>query len=569
MPEDTLGPDTFSTRGIPTSRRGYDRKVVDALVADAVAAWGALEKHHGELIAEIERSGGLEHLSRDLGAIAVDVGKVLTAATEAADGIRSRAQADADRVVAESAAASSQRLDTAAVQAAGIVAEADRQAFDLRRDAWDAGMGLLVSVQQAIADVLAAADDEAQMIRADAEKENHRRLAMTRKEADEIVRNAKFEADRQLNLARELAQEMLDRAQGAESHVIPTVGERHRRREIMGEIERLRAERTIEEVAVLPAEPAPAPEDSPEVLFGVLDPQAPDLSDALAAEVERLRGERPPPKPPRGRRIAKRRAQPDAEPAYEASAAPAADEVQTLFDALRITSEQEPVVADSSHDPADSSHDPMELRDRLALPFHNQGLRDVKRRIVDLQNVALDAVRSSRTWSPDQEAIGADLAPAMEPVIQKAAAAGAEAAGLLGGVTDARPRVGKRPYALVRGMAGDLSSEVRTALASAGGPAEVASTVSRVFRAWRGDEAERWVRAIIFAAYHDSLVGALAAGGVGRVSGVGSGRPCPSCVGPAGTEWVPGAAPPDGLRVPPADLDCVCTVTVGVGVARG
>lgn len=555
MPEDTLGPDTFSTRGIPTSRRGYDRKVVDALVADAVAAWSALEKRYGELIAEIERSGGLQHLSRDLGAIAADVGKVLTAATEAADGIRSRAQADADRVAAESAAASSQSLDAAAVQAAGIVAEADRQAFDLRRDAWDAGMGLLVSVQQAIADVLAAADDEAQMIRADAEKENHRRLAMTRKEADEIVRNAKFEADRQLNLARELAQEMLDRAQGIESHVIPTVGERHRRREIMGEIERLRAERTIEEVAVLPAEPAPAPEDSPEVLFGVLDPQAPELSDALAAEVGRLRGDGPPPKPPRGRRMTKRRAEPEAEPAYEAPPAPSADDVQTLFDALRITAEQEPVVADLSHDP-------MELRDRLALPFHNQGLRDVKRRIVDLQNVALDAVRSSRTWSPDQEAIGADLAPAMEPVIQKAAAAGAEAAGVLGGVNDARPRVGKRPYALVRGMAGDLSSEVRTALASAGGPAEVASTVSRVFRAWRGDQAERWVRAITFAAYHDSLVGALAAGGVGRVSGVGSGRPCPSCVGPAGTEWAPGAAPPDGLRVPPADLDCVCTVRV-------
>ena len=556
MPEDTLGPDTLSTRGIPTSRRGYDRKVVDAVVADAVAAWGALEKRHRDLVVEIERSGGLEHLSRDLGAIAADVAKILSAATEAADGIRSRAAADAERIAHESAAAAGRRLAEADADAARILTGADRQAFGIRRDAWDAGMDLLGGVQKTVAEVLAAAEDEAQRIRADAEKENHRRLVSTRREADEIVRNAKFEADRQLTMARDLGQEMLDRVQGSGATVIPTAAENHRRREIMGDIERLRAERTIEEVAVLPAEPAPTPEDSPEVLFGVLDPQASDLSDALAAEVGRLRGDQPPAKHPRGRRMGLPSSGPVADAATGEEFRPAgSDEVRTLFDALRVTAEHEPAAPEFPRDP-------MELRDRLVLPLHNQGLRDVKRRIVDLQNAALDALRAGRAWAPDQESIGAELAPAMEPVIQKSAAAGAQAAGVLGGVAGARPKTGDRPYALGRGMAADLASELRSALGAGGGPAEVSATVSRVFRAWRGDEAERWVRSIMYAAYHDSLVDALALGAVERVAGVGSGRPCRSCPGPDGIAWIPGEPPPQGVRVPPVDLDCVCTVKV-------
>ena len=557
MPEDTLGPDTFSTRGIPASRRGYDRKVVDALVADAVAAWSALEARHRELIAEVERSGGLEYLSRDLGAIAADVGRILSAATETAEGLRIRASDDAGRVKTEADAEGSRRLAAATARAEAMITEADRQAYGLRRDAWDAGMALLSGVRRAVDEARAAAADEAQVIRADAEKEAHRRLLLTRKEAEEIIRNAKFEADRQLNLARELAQDMLDRVQTSESSVIPTAAERHRRGEIMEEIERLRAERTIEGVVVLPAEPAPVRGESPEVLFGVLDPQAPDLSDALAAEVERMRDE-PPRRRSRGGSTplpAEQPARPPAEqPVDPAATAPPGDEVRTLFDALRVTAEHEPVATDLPGDP-------VELRDRLVLPLHNQGLRDTKRRIVDLQNSGLEALGASREWNPDQESIAAQLAPALETAIQKAAAAGADAAGVLGGVSSVA-FVGKRPHALVQAMAGDLASGLRGALASGGGPAEVASTVSRVFRAWRGDQAERWVRSITFAAYHDSLLAALSAGGVARVAGVGSGRPCANCPGPQGVEWQAGARLPEGMRVPPVDLDCVCTVRV-------
>jgi cell division septum initiation protein DivIVA len=559
MPEDTIGPESFSTRGIPTARRGYDRKVVDALVEEAVAAWRALEERHRELVAEVDRSGGMQFLERDLSAISADVKRILDAATAAADGIRARATEDAARVVAEAEAAVAEIRAAARADAARTQTEADRQAFGLRRDAWDAGMDLLGSVQREVAETLRAAEDEAQVIRADAEKETHRRMAITRREADDIIRNAKFEADRQLNLARELAQEMLDRVQGDKAPVIPTAAERHRRQEIIGELDRLRSERTIEDVTVLPAEPAPEPDDSPEVLFGVLDPQTPSLSDALAAEVGRLRGDEPPAKPPRGRKIG--RPQPEQAPEAEAeepeagderAAPPSGDDVRTLFDALRSTAETEAAVV--------LPGDPMELRDRLALPLHNQGLRDVKRRIVDMQNAALDALGASRAWTPDPEAMTAELATALGPIVQKAATAGATAAGALAGIAAPEPVTSGRPAALIKAMAADLGTAIRSALTGGGGPAESSASVSRVFRAWRGDQAERWVRSVTFAAYHDSLVGGLAAAGVATVAGVGSGRPCPSCVGPAGVEWRPGTPPPDGLLVPPAELDCICTV---------
>ena len=83
--------------------------------------------------------------------------------------------------------------------------------------------------------------------------------------------------------------------------------------------------------------------------------------------------------------------------------------------------------------------------------------------------------------------------------------------------------IGARCGSLVQAMAGDLVAQVQAAVAGAAGagPLEVASAVARVFRAWRSDEAERWVRAVAYAAYHDSLLAGLAVSGVAEVVGGG------------------------------------------------
>lgn len=540
MADDTLGPDTFSTRDLPTSRRGYSKKAVDALIAKAVEEWGALSRRHQALMEEISRSGGPEHFARDLGAVAAEIGKILDAAKEASDGMRMRAREDAERVESEAMKEAAERLQVSADESARILAEAERQAFELRRDAWDAGGELIRSIQETGEGIVAEAGEQALGIRADAEKEAHQRHAMARKEADDIVRNARYESDRLLNQARELAQKIIDRASGADDETEPSERPRRRKRQLRDEVDRLHAERSIEDVAVLPAEPMPR-RSVTEVSFGALDPQAPELSEALAAEVQFLNDTPPAPWP--AAPGSRRRRPPES-----------GDDVGTLFEALRTTSEHDAA-------PASLPRDPMALRDRLVLPVNNEGLRDVKRRIVDLQTAALDAMKVG-AWSPDQGRITGELTAVLETPIQKAGGAGATAAGVLAGVPRARSRPGTRPTALVNEMAQDLVVQLVTAASSEGGPSEIAATVSRVFRSWRGDEAERWVRTIAFAAYHDSLLAALSVGGWTEVRGVPSGRPCANCAGHDRAKWDPESGPLAGLAVPPANVDCLCTVTI-------
>lgn len=531
MADAPLGPDTFSTRDLPTARRGYEKKAVDALIAEAVERWGALERRHRELMVEVSGSGGPEYLARDVEAVAGEIAGILEAAKSAAEGMRTRAREDAQRVEAESGAEVARRLDAAAAEAAKIVADAERQAFEMRRDAWDSGIELIASAQETGEEIIAEAGEQALSIRADAEREAHQRLALTRRESDDIIRNARYEADRLLNQARGLAQTIIDRASGTEESDPPDHTRRNRE-ELIEEVERIHSERSIEGVAVLPAEPH---RSSHEVAFGALDPQALDLSDALAAEVEQLNDT-----PMLSRRGPR--------------SVGDSDDVGTLFEALRTTAEHDPVGAALPRDP-------IALRDRLVLPVHNEGLRDVKRRIVDLQSSAIEALQEG-PWSPDAGLIAGELAAVLETAIQKAAAAGANGAQVLGGAPRVARGPGRRAGDLVGAMARDIAGQLRSAVGSGGGPSEVASTVNRVFRAWRGDEAERWVRSVTFAAYHDSFLAAVAGAGWSEVEGRPSGRPCEGCAGSDRLRWDPRTGPPEGFSVPPANLDCVCTVSV-------
>jgi hypothetical protein len=119
-----------------------------------------------------------------------------------------------------------------------------------------------------------------------------------------------------------------------------------------------------------------------------------------------------------------------------------------------------------------------------------------------------------------------------------------------------------RSAELVRRMAADLTGQLSAALTrvAGSGPREVSATVSRVFRAWRTDEAERWLRSVSRAAYHDALLGGLSVCGVDRVVGVVRGAPCAECPAGSGEAWAPGGDPPAGTVLPPAHLDCACTI---------
>lgn len=529
-----LSPSDFSTRGIPNARRGYEKKAVDALVAKGVERWSELYRAHTGLLDEIAEMGGVDHLARELGTVGTEVRRILEAAEAAAAGLRDRAREAADRLHVESSAAADTRLSEASAEADRIIAEAEAEALALRQAAWEDGTRLLENAAEQSATILEEAGEEKLRLRAEGEREAHRRLAATRKEADDLVRTARFEADRQLNLARELAAEIIRRAeQGGGEVSDPGEAREQRAEEALSEIDQIHAGRSIEGVAVLPAEPAP-PLGAGPLGTDRASVDEVDLSESLAAEVERL---------------------------MESSDVVGADlptggggneisDIGTLFEALRTTAERE-----AARPPA-SVPDVVALRDRTVLGLHNAGLREVKRRLAGLQDGALDGLRGSG-WTPSGEAFTAELRPLLDPLITRAAAAGAAAARRTTGV-DAVSNPGARPAELVRSMTDDLVSRLRSALSSAtGGPEETASEVNRVFRAWRTDEAERWVRTIVTAAYHDAMLTSLSEGGFTRVRGVPSGTPCPGCPGAEEAEWDPAEPPLSGA--PPVNIDCRCS----------
>ncbi|MBI5157535.1 MAG: hypothetical protein HZA58_05905, partial [Acidimicrobiia bacterium] len=464
----------------------------------------------------------------------------------------------ADRLREQGHAAVAKLTAAAEEKPAAVLQEAEQQAYQLRGDAWNTGIELLDLVRETSSAIIAEAEDDALLIRAEAERESHRRIVVTRKEQDDILRNARYELDRQIAIARDLAAEILETAQEEGIEVHPTPDQEMRRRELLDDIERLRALRGIEEVSVLTAEPVMGrPRDDrirrEDAGFRDFEPGLGELSDSLAAEVEQLGGKRgsavstAPPK-------AASRRHPRSD----------ADDVGTLFEALRTTSEVEVVVGteDRAERPGRTDRptvDPLVVHERAVVPAHNLGLRDLKRRIVDLQAEALEALRTTG-WTPEPRALLAALAPSLDQAVQRASAGGVAAARTLAGIEVGGPIGSDRARRLMSMMAQELASQLRSAAGAEGSTEEIAARMSKVFRAWRTDDIERWVSAIVDAAYHDELLAALADGGYPEVRGVSDGPPCAECPARTGAAWDPAGEPPDGARVPPAHLGCTCTI---------
>jgi hypothetical protein len=118
---------------------------------------------------------------------------------------------------------------------------------------------------------------------------------------------------------------------------------------------------------------------------------------------------------------------------------------------------------------------------------------------------------------------------------------------------------------------GDSSVEFGTALVDAAqgavarsrgagaGHREIASALSRVFRSWRTDEAERRVQFASRAAYHIGVTAALADLGATDLEVIPSGRPCRECPANKGS-WAIADGLLSGTEMPPSRIDCACAI---------
>jgi hypothetical protein len=209
--------------------------------------------------------------------------------------------------------------------------------------------------------------------------------------------------------------------------------------------------------------------------------------------------------------------------------------------------------------------DALELRDHLLLPIMNRVLRDIKRQLTEAQNVALEQMRVAEDeWAPDVAELTERVHGDLTIVAQESFAAGYEAAESMTGQSAGRPKSRKADIPNVSGeFAEAIAADLVIAASKGDGPRAAASAVSRAYRAWRTDTAERRVRSIARAAYHRGIARALVTTDAPSMVWAVAGRGCVECR----TIAEAGPVPPDagfaGGIVPPLHKDCSCTVVLG------
>jgi hypothetical protein len=362
---------------------------------------------------------------------------------------------------------------------------------------------------------------------------------------------------------------------------------------LVAEVEQLRASATAAEALLSPEESVEEPVDEsvPVVVVDLDDrpPQEappefePTPTAAEPAPVEADAGE--------PRVAASADAAPSAEDEESVPDEPKADALSGLFEQLRSSDEEpeemaapdvqdddteavdvvaaepepEPVEAEAPAIVVATDVDVFGLRDRLLLPVENRSLRTLKRSILDLQNRVLDELRvEPEGWIPDRTMFAAAAGDDVARFGHEAYVAGHAAAAEIVGASATPPPDqsvgGATASGFVDGLAEAVTEAISRSRTSGGGGRQVAAAVSRVFRAWRTDEAERRLRRGGRAAYHEGVIAAFGDLGVRKVGCIAPGHPCGKCPAGTGQTWTPGGPLPTGTALPPADADCEATV---------
>lgn len=312
--------------------------------------------------------------------------------------------------------------------------------------------------------------------------------------------------------------------------------------------------------------PVPVPEQEDEIDV-LADFEGSEPFGSVAAEVEEVSDS--PPDAARVDESAEDVAQTgEAEPTEAEPPTPAVDDVEGLFARLRDpvdepspSSQDEPVSASGEPSAATRPQatatldvDPFEVRDGFLLPISNRALRNLKRQLTAEQNNALEAIRIDETgWEPDSDALAVNVRPDLVVLAAESFAAGHAAAETLTSSKLTRPATPTEAISdrFVSALTADLERAVTDGRAHEHGARQLASDVSRVFRAWRTDESERRLRQFSYESFHDGLVASLPADSY-SLRWVVAGRGCAVCRDFGGREPVE--------NPPPAHDGCACTV---------
>jgi DivIVA domain-containing protein len=593
-----LHPEEIRAVGFRTVRRGLDPDEVSAFLNRIAARMEEIEADRDRLAGKVGEFADRD-LESEFEALGLEVAAVLKTAKQAADSMRDSATTDADRWRSE-----------ARTEVESILKQARNDAEALRGDAWAAGTELLNQASAEARRIRSEAEQDVLSVMGEAEREAHRLTSSARREAEDVLRTAMMDAEKMASEAKKRHDDLIEQAyRQSESAQERTRALEERREELMLELETVRStlsrlEGTLEErredlelskettsVRVVPARVEPgevewelgetvrviAPSErsfSDEEPFTMDEPDfddfepepepypepepVPEPEPAPVAEPE------PEPEPePRRRDIG------EAEPVAELPAVndePEADDVGALFASLRGTPRPAITVHPTTPPAGSASPEPlptrpperepaagseaMELRDSRLLPITNRALRGVKKAVTDAQNVALDNLRTDESWQPESSAMAEMLQADLKGLWAESYSAGHSAAEEM---TGGRLKRGVTPSSNASDEFGeDLAGAVSNALIDAGEGLRARQTAtSRVFRAWRTDEAERRVRQLALTGYHRGLADSVSE--TDGLEWVASGTPCSACRE---------ASNEPGTHLPPIHAGCECTVVL-------
>ncbi len=369
MAEDLSSSD-IRARKFRISRRGYDRAEVAEFLGQVADQIGGLTGELSSITSRLNQLGitDLPDLKAEIEDVGVEIQTLLDSAMSAAEGVRLRASQDA----------------------VDATADADRASRALRGDAWAAGTELLDHADSMSDRMIGEAGEDALFIRAEAEQEAKRLVSDSRRQAEEMLRSSREDGERSVVIAKAESDALLDEARrAAEKAQERARALENRRSELLTELEA--AESAIRDIEATKADLAATPETGgirvisstsderthwPEnqgavriVPAPTVTPEMPDVpvdADAMAAEVEELRGTVKMPEPAPRVEIDIRE---EPEPIATESADQATDitgepedlnELVEVAEELEVAPEPQPVAVIAATVPEESIEEPVE-----------------------------------------------------------------------------------------------------------------------------------------------------------------------------------------------------------------
>ena len=233
------------------------------------------------------------------------------------------------------------------------------------------------------------------------------------------------------------------------------------------------------------------------------------------------------------------------------------DELAALFLELRM---KEATTAKAAVEGSGSARirSPLELHDRKLLPVTNRALRAVKRQLIDVQSEQIEALEKDPDgWQPERSGLAPYLFHVLSVMEREAFERGYTAAAEITGTRLPTPRgeaqvQGSEPF--VSALFDEVLLTVQDAREAGRTSREMSSAVSRVYRLWRTNEAERRLRFLAGRAYHHGLMRGLGEAGIDGFR-IEVNKGCGECASLAVE-----VLPEDEVPMVPVHSECRCTI---------